>query len=596
MIDSSTVSVADSRSKRHRSRRRLAANVNPAAAGIATAVVSWQRWIMPFIDGSREMNVPARLAAGERLYRDVVYYYGPIGPWLGAAFIRVLGRRWSSIEVLCAIVSAVLFAAMYHAVRQAGSRRAAIASVTAAATIGVGAPNGGAFLFPYSVDSLIALACCMATAALLGGRCRRANAILAALSLGIAIGARAEIGVPFALLLLLAGVRWRDRRPMSGSCPASTDRSVGLWGLLAGAAIWAIALAGIPLEDLHPEGPLALFSPPPEWRQVYAYVSGLDDPSAGLARVATGTFLLGLALAVCWLARRWTGFGIAATALGVAALVTPIGRVADAQWPSLFSAVPVGSVVLAAVLFSRPWSPGAKSGFLLSVLAAILGSRVLLRLTYGQETTPYSILALPSLLAVAAFVLVDFVPRRAGPEAPGFRRNVSWLFAGVAAAGFIRTARIHAPSRTSRISTPAGDIRLPPVQAGPTQMTIEYLRRKSAFGDGLVGFPEAGIFNFVSGLRNPLREEQILPGHLTPVTEQRVVDRFVEARPRFVVLVGQPARAFGRVAFGEDYARNVWAVVRQRYVPAAVFGADRTDPRIGESPFFIEIFERPDPR
>ena len=587
------MSAAGFGSDRHR-RRRLVAAFVPTLAGIATAAVSWQRWIMPFIDGSREMNVPARLAAGERLYRDVVYHYGPIGPWLGAAFIRILGRRWTSIEVLCAIVTLVLLASMFRSVREAGSRRAAVVSVTAAAVIGIGAPNGGAFLFPYSVDSLIALAACMAAVALLGGE--RPNAVLAAVSLGIAIGARVEIGVPFTILVAIAGARWRDHPGMGGSGPASSDRVAALSGLLAGAAIWAVALAGVPLGDLRPEGPGALFSPPAEWRQVYSYISGLDDPAAGLARVATGTFLLGLMLGAAWLARRSTRLWIALTALGVAVLLTPLGRAADAQWPSLFSVVPVGSVVLAVVLFSRPRSPGAKSGFLLCALAAIVGSRVLLRLAYGQETTPYSILALPPLFAVAAVALIDLVPARVGPSASGFRRNASWLFAGVAAAGFLRTARLHAPSRTVRLETPAGEIRLPPAQAVPTQLTIDYLRRRSSAGDGLVGFPEAGFFNFVVGLRNPLREEQILPGHLTDAAERRVVDRFLEARPRFVVLVGQPARAFGRVAFGEDYAKALWAAVRRGYLPAAVFGADRPDPRIGESGFFIEIFERPGPR
>src|ERR1700730_13164960 len=47
-------------------------------AGGASAAVSWQCWINPFIDSGRELDVAARLAAGERLYRDVDFYYGPL--------------------------------------------------------------------------------------------------------------------------------------------------------------------------------------------------------------------------------------------------------------------------------------------------------------------------------------------------------------------------------------------------------------------------------------------------------------------------------------------------------------------------------------
>src|SRR5512146_3108982 len=70
----------------------LIAPALPVLAGVAAAIVSWQRWITPFVDSSREMCVPWRLARGERLYRDVAYYYGPVGPWLGAILLKTFGR------------------------------------------------------------------------------------------------------------------------------------------------------------------------------------------------------------------------------------------------------------------------------------------------------------------------------------------------------------------------------------------------------------------------------------------------------------------------------------------------------------------------
>jgi len=62
-----------------------------AAAAVASLAANWLRWINPFVDSGREMNVPARLAAGERLYRDIVFYYGPAGPWLQALVLRASG-------------------------------------------------------------------------------------------------------------------------------------------------------------------------------------------------------------------------------------------------------------------------------------------------------------------------------------------------------------------------------------------------------------------------------------------------------------------------------------------------------------------------
>ena len=78
-----------------RPRRRWEWIAVPALAGVASALLSWNRWIRPFVDGSRELQVPARLADGERLYRDVSYYYGPAAPWINGAALEIFGRRFA---------------------------------------------------------------------------------------------------------------------------------------------------------------------------------------------------------------------------------------------------------------------------------------------------------------------------------------------------------------------------------------------------------------------------------------------------------------------------------------------------------------------
>src|SRR5206468_327618 len=112
----------------------------------------------PFVDSSREMNVPARLALGERLYRDVVYHYGPAGPWIDALAIEILGRRFAALEILGLLAAILLFYSLFRLTERAGSRLSACLAVTWAAALCVGAPNGGSFLFPYSFDALFALA------------------------------------------------------------------------------------------------------------------------------------------------------------------------------------------------------------------------------------------------------------------------------------------------------------------------------------------------------------------------------------------------------------------------------------------------------
>src|SRR5450755_1504382 len=128
------------------------------AAGVLSAWTSWRTWIVPFVDSSREMNVPVRLLAGERLYRDVAYYYGPAGPWLEALGIGLGGRHFAALEAVGLLAAVLLLGSLAVLAGRAGSRLSAGAACIWAAAVCIGAPNGGSFLFPYSFGALFALA------------------------------------------------------------------------------------------------------------------------------------------------------------------------------------------------------------------------------------------------------------------------------------------------------------------------------------------------------------------------------------------------------------------------------------------------------
>lgn len=72
---------------------------------------TWATWGSLSIDSGREMYVPAVLAEGKMLYRDVWYLYGPGGPYINFVLFRVFGIHlnvlfWAgSLSALgCAVV------------------------------------------------------------------------------------------------------------------------------------------------------------------------------------------------------------------------------------------------------------------------------------------------------------------------------------------------------------------------------------------------------------------------------------------------------------------------------------------------------------
>jgi len=639
-------------------------------AAVASLAANWLRWINPFVDSGREMNVPARLAAGERLYRDIVFYYGPAGPWLQALVLRAsgdaaraagrprslspvaapaaalaAGPSWLPLEIACLALAAAILFLLYRLAAAAGGPRSALAATALAAAFCLGAPHGGGFVFPYSTSSLYALAgALLALTASLGEPGWRRRTLVAA-GLALALGARAEIGGAAALILLIAAVRFRpgllpgpapsvaDRPGTAAGAPLLTPEAsasvadVSL-GVASALAIYVPAFAGIPWHVLLAQGPLThALAMPPEWKQLYGSVSGLARLDHSLPELAWGLALDALVLLVC----AWPPAGraspagrppgarlaapsgwpaalgrllprvafAAAAAAGAAAyawwggpLRWPWGRIADDLPPVLFPLPLVAGAAALAVL-RRPLTDRGRARFMLFALAAALGSRVVLGCKIGPGMTAYCALPLPLLLATAGVLAADLLaPRLRDPG--GFRGRLAVLAVALSGLYLCRLGALAWGPHIVRVDTPSGSLRLPWKEASAVAGTLDYLAGRARPGDRLASFPEAGFFNFVTGLPNPMREEEIFPGVLGGGREAEATARLLASRPRFVLLANRPTPEFGPRAFGDDYAAGLWSAVEDHYSLAATFGNAAEGAPIGARRFFIRIYE-PDP-
>jgi hypothetical protein len=62
-----------------------------AATFVTAAAFTWRRLGSLLIDGGRELEVPRRVLAGDVLYRDVRYYWGPLAPHVNAVAYGIFG-------------------------------------------------------------------------------------------------------------------------------------------------------------------------------------------------------------------------------------------------------------------------------------------------------------------------------------------------------------------------------------------------------------------------------------------------------------------------------------------------------------------------
>ncbi len=567
----------------------------PFAIFAVLALVSWNRWLEPYVDSGRELMVPWRVAQGERLYAQVEFHHGPLAPWLGAAVDRAFGPSLPGRTALAAAIALVHLAALRRlARRMMPPWRAALATSAAVAAAMFLRPGG--WLFPFSVDAAIAVAA-ITWALELSERDTRTGDALAGACLALALLSRIEMGLAALVLAALAARAAPRRLALLAAFP-----------LAVAAGGYGLASAGITLDRLEADGWLRLLDPPEAYRNVYRAYAGLDRIGLRSAEwLLSGTVLVLAAALLCaasLVATRLrspaarlavTAGAIAVLALAAAARLRPPARVAEtaALFPPLVRVLPVCVAVAALARLGRRLAGRAPGPTLASVpdavlgMSALFGARLLLAAGYAG---PYNAFFLPLPIVVAAagvFALADRGKDRLGAALPGLAAAALALFVLVRAAD---TADRNRRPGWSPVATPAGTVVLPEPVAVTTRLALADLAERLPPGGTLAGFPEAGFFNYVLGRRNPFAHEQYFPGHLDASEEERFAAELAARPPDVLLYANVLAVGEGARAFGQDYLPALDAAARARTRSAAVYGPGaREEARIGDPGFFVEI-------
>jgi hypothetical protein len=586
---------------------RRAVTFLPYAVFLLLAAVSWNRWIEPYVDTGRELMVPWRVAHGDVLYRDVRFYYGPLAPWLAAAVDLAVGRSFAARIALAAAVALLHLEALRRLARRMLSpSRAALATALVVAVCFFLRP-GGCHLFPYSLDTSLAVA--SATGALLlassgGSRSRDAGA---GLLLFAALAARPELG--------LAGIGALTLERLIGPDSAAKRRLLLIAAAPVGAAaaIYAATSAGTSLPILKKEGWLTFLFLPPEFRSVYTSFAGVDRPAlrgaelalATIALLAIGLWLL-LAAIVAERMRTRSPHGARAVEMGSIALLAVIALlglappaevrgIADLLPPLVRAVPPLLFAATAVALARRLAGRGATavfSGVPLSVLLVSLSFAARLFLAAGY-VGPYNGFYLPLPLLVTAAVLwkgAERLPALVSPPPAAFPALVSAAFALFLVVRVAALALLYRHPAWSRVTTPAGSLFVPEPVAGATRATLRDLASRVRKGGAITGFPETGFFNWALGLRNPLAQDQFFPGHLDTAAEEDAIALLQRDPPDAIVYADVLTIGHGRAAFGRDYLPRLDRHVRENFATAASYGPGaRPGARIGDPDFFVEI-------
>lgn len=552
-------------------------------AGLA---VSWHRWANPLIDVGREMNQPLRLASGERLYSDVRHIYGPLSPWFHAALYHLFGPSLTVLYTDGIITGAVILALIYWLGRQIMSPAAAGTATLIVMWICVFRP-AGIYILPYSYNALHGTALGLITLSLLVDALKRPQPraitfAIAGVMAALTFLAKTEMGVAAMAAGVTAGLvaAYPDARRGIGFAAVF----VGVTATLVAGAYTLIATQ-VGWSTLVSDSWLFVANVPPELAYYNARISGLDHPLKSIGRMLIAALKVGIiAILIGAISslignrssspRRsivfgpWGALACAAVLLIVMALTTGL------DWDKgPFLAMPFLLVGWLVVLLRRLHTDGLHTRILLTFTVFALASiaRTILHVRSGGA---YGSFLLPMSVVIFTYLWV-------GPFADSFSNpRVSQAARAVALTLILINAIVTAVMLGYRfrthfivpISTPRGTMIVEPAVGVAWNEALAYIDQHTHPGDAVAAMPEGTSLDFLSGRRNPLREEIMTPGYLNEADEARAIRQLRDADTRLILLPNRPTTEFGPTTFGRDYAQRLMRWIEANYTPCATFG------------------------
>jgi hypothetical protein len=594
------------------------------AAFLSGLAASWQRWGGPLIDCGREMNQPLRLASGEQLYSDVRHIYGPLSPYLHAALYRLLGPTLGLLYADGILSAAAILALVY-----ALSRRIMSPIASATATLSVmwlcAFKPAGNFFLPYSFNALhgtvlALLALAMLAAVVQSDRDSSSRAAarvaLAGAVSGLSLLAKTELGLGAVAAGIVASVLSGGGRPGR----QATHLLVFLGGALVVAACgYGVVVAHVGVAPLVGDSWLLWYNVPPGLKHYNEWVSGVDHPLRSVTRMTIALAKVAALAAVLaaisqLVARRRGRAGAPSADSAVARLVM------RSPTRALLAAVAILAVLGLTTGFDWDKGPYLAMPFLLAGLIWMerrrLGDPDPHRATRAKLLILYAAFALVSLgrmilhvrsggaygsfLGPMSMVLFTYLwaePFGDWLEASGAGRAgatiaVALILIDVAVTAGILAHRYRTRYQTS-IVTSSGTLIAEHDVGQAWNEALAFIAARTQPSDFVAVMPEGTSLDFMSGRRNPLREEIVTPGYLDGPNEARAIGQLEASGAPLVLITNRATREFGASAFGRDYAREMWRFIEARYEPCAMFGPKK-DPslQIGDRPFFIRAYCR----
>jgi hypothetical protein len=536
---------------------------------------TWAHWGNLTIDSGHEMYVPAELAQGKLLYRDVWFMYGPLAPYFNSLLFRLFGMQLNVLYwagSLSALGSALL---LFLTGMQLSSW---LAGWTAGAVVLMEAFQPSLFCFPLPYSFTTVYACLCACLFLwLVVRASASTSRLWILGAGTVAAAELLLKLEFGTacyltLMLLIAVRGLQQRSWKG---ALKDAALILPGVAACGLVigWMVSIAGIDFitQENILSWPTSYFMK--KYGKLWLANTGFSITGPALMGALQHALIFGGILQGVHLvanAKRYANRQIYLRGILFLVALASLGRYQtwNAQLASVFFPSDMVAYVMVAALASwwyfwrQPGAERSPAVPLLLTFSALLAFRIMLKMA----PTGYPIYYNGPV--VVCFMLLGgaFVSRTSR------FRGRAWLpdllvCLGCLVAVMSYTNPLLADSKgLEPLSTERGTALVSKTMARNYRLAIRFMQEKTARGESVLSIPEDTSLYFLSGTHAPTRYYMFVPGLLSP---GKMTDEFLEElerkRVRYLLWSNRVFPEYGAPVFGVDFDKPLGEYFRSHY-------------------------------
>jgi Dolichyl-phosphate-mannose-protein mannosyltransferase len=537
---------------------------------------TWATWGSLTIDCGREMYVPAALAQGKTLYRDVWYMYGPVAPYFNAFLYRLFGIR---LEVLywAGSLSALASAILLFLIGKRMSSR--LAGFTAAIVVLLQSFHAWHFSFPlpYSFAAVYgALIACMFLWSAIYAASSENNVwfFASACASAVALLLKLEYGIAcYAVLALLMAGRALRRRSWKFLL---TDALLALPGVLVsgGVIAWMVSIRGVEFmtQENIASWPTSYFMR--TYGKAWMEKTGLALSAGAFGEaLIRAIFFLGCVLVVyliAWQKPRSKRTILIACVTGGALVSYGLLQ----HWPALtyFAALffPRDMVLYVLILalcavFLTKWFSAANDDLSILILFAfstLLAFRVLLRMTPGGYPIYYNG---PVILAFL-LALRPLVPRGDIPRRVVLRAEVLFCLGCLSVVTIAAGRYVADTSDMTKLTTDRGSILVSNQVAANYKAAIAFMKERAAHGEVTLSIPEDVSLYFLSETDCPTRIYTFAPGIVAPGKMTSDVEREIESKHvRYLIWSNRTYPDYGAPVFGQDFNQELGDYLKAHY-------------------------------